>query len=1130
LPLLLLLLPQLTFSEMVVTAVKTQTTTGSASGHGGSNAYKYNICNGLSNQLLYHSASIAVAVKEGKEVLVPDYFIVNGVQHTDDAVLPTDDNSIPFGDAFDQEFFIQQIQKLGIRATFVTFDSDKPQIPCQGMNTFHHADPRVVFQVLNAFRPSKKIKTLISGVTNKIKDRDEGICLHHRDGEDWHDHCARWGSIKDGVYRGNCLGVPGRTFLQSLKDRGLTDSRWIYYCGDHEVPKALKTSKYTVLSRDDLVDQADIRAVEAVKNGQPIRDLWALIDFFVCGQLKHFIGNSVSTFSAIQIALRDGNHVHWYNSQSIPLGDLWRIYQIPIVYTYTELSAASGKHLLQASISSVRQQMPSNKIHILYHGDDDKEFRSWLREKDVIIHRHRPTWKDQIETMRQNGDPSKSHLFLHAGNYLGTWQRIDIPLFIDSEYCLLLDADTIVLRPFTLADFGLDLTPGIAMSAEYRPDEVPSNAGVTLMNVPHMRQSYFKFLEFILKHVGTGTFNHPSPSDQGAYLEFYDPVVRFLSRSFNFKPYWKGSAIKEKEPFIVHFHGAKPHDFLKFVMGGKCDNAIQFLCDQTMTLPYLCLAMRIFARASVSVDGVAYCTASFTKPEEVAFCNYMLKALVSTNDKCAVIVRDAQAATGIVLPKPIHEKKRVRGGVRYRVQTKSSKHSLGFESSVTDTVLPSIMEWLFSFVVVVAWRILLRIRRRSRSEVSSKTKISFKFLAACICVIATIPFLSSLALSEPVSDLVNIPAPFFGHSDAAPAKYGASAIFFNAFFVPDNEEEGIRIVREQLDEIASSYITSLKHGQVPIYFNTFGSPVLNPAFLNQLCATRKLSCELLSHHESASEEVSLQKLYDFCQDQEDQSLRVAYLHNKGSVIPISHNGTTKAWTGQLTAAAMTEQCWNPPDDTCNVCGLLFWPMWSTFFPGNMWTAKCSYVRKLLPPTGFDTRMGGLFNKTRELIKNGRLANGVYPYSEKKGMSDPVKRLFGVEHFALEHWVGSHPDLQPCDVSGNHAGDLNASTANGRNENDFVWSMAPHHPLLDGPSYWWALRQSKINTVLTDKERRMREYFLLPGFLHKWIYLYNETPPASSWVWSWYPDHSVWRMRVNELGVKVLDTLQPERIK
>ena len=83
-------------------------------------------------------------------------------------------------------------------------------------------------------------------------------------------------------------------------------------------------------------------------------------------------------------------------------------------------------------------------------------------------------------------------------------------------------------------------------------------------------------------------------------------------------------------------------------------------------------------------------------------------------------------------------------------------------------------------------------------------------------------------------------------------------------------------------------------------------------------------------------------------------------------------------------------------------------------------------------------------------------------------------------------------------------------------------MAPHHPLSPRPGYWWPLQRSKIHQILKDKDSRMREYFLLPGYLHKWIHLYNATPPASSWVWSWYPDSKVWQQRVEELGTNVID--------
>ena len=41
----------------------------------------YTVCNGLSNQLLGHAAHISKAIASGKDILIPDAFIVNGVQN-----------------------------------------------------------------------------------------------------------------------------------------------------------------------------------------------------------------------------------------------------------------------------------------------------------------------------------------------------------------------------------------------------------------------------------------------------------------------------------------------------------------------------------------------------------------------------------------------------------------------------------------------------------------------------------------------------------------------------------------------------------------------------------------------------------------------------------------------------------------------------------------------------------------------------------------------------------------------------------------------------------------------------------------------------------------------------------------
>ena len=131
------------------------------------------------------------------------------------------------------------------------------------------------------------------------------------------------------------------------------------------------------------------------------------------------------------------------------MADIFHAFNVPIVYTYTEESSITGRQLLKASILSVRGTfgMPTD-FHILYHGTKDVLFRDWLKSQQIIIHQHDPMWLNVVENMRQHGRADISHLFQSRGNYIGTWQRIDIPLFISAEYCMYLDSDTIVASAF----------------------------------------------------------------------------------------------------------------------------------------------------------------------------------------------------------------------------------------------------------------------------------------------------------------------------------------------------------------------------------------------------------------------------------------------------------------------------------------------------------------------------------------------------------------------------------------------------------------------------------------------------------------------------------------------------------
>ena len=559
----------------------------------------YNVCNGLSNQLLGHAAFISSAIVAKRDILIPDVYIMNGVQTVkkDDVlvnVLTNNQNAMPLSKVVDTDVLISVIEQHGIRARLEPFENVisrnmQSDGTCAWLAALRESDNDITLQILQSIKPSKVFSSLIdTSLENLLTLRkssnatiSDGICLHHRDAEDWYKHCEQWENIKDGVWRKNCLNDRNLPLIDLIKYRIPTTSKksWIYYVGDYEpTPKIIQEfkdknldlvhrKKHSLLMNDDIAKSLDLASISE----QSHRDLFSIIDFFTCSQIDSFIGNSVSAFSSNQIAIRGGMNSAWYNSRSIPVADFFQVFYIPIVYTYTEKSQELGKSLLKASILSARSTFGlTTDIHILYHGTEDKQFLEWLTNHNVIIHNHEPNWLDKIEEMRQNGNSKYSHLFAHSGNYIGTWQRIDIPLFINAEYCLFLDSDTIVHERFGMHDFGLEITPGLAASAEFDEDFLqPWNVGVTLFNVPKLRETHADFLEFIWSHIDNPRFKDDNISDQGAYLEYYAKEATFLNKKFNVKPYWLGQ-IPFDQRKVIHFHGLKPHDILR-IWTGKQD-------------------------------------------------------------------------------------------------------------------------------------------------------------------------------------------------------------------------------------------------------------------------------------------------------------------------------------------------------------------------------------------------------------------------------------------------------------------------------------------------------------------------------------------------------------------------------
>lgn len=208
------------------------------------------------------------------------------------------------------------------------------------------------------------------------------------------------------------------------------------------------------------------------------------------------------------------------------------------------------------------------------------------------------------------------------------------------------------------------------------------------------------------------------------------------------------------------------------------------------------------------------------------------------------------------------------------------------------------------------------------------------------------------------------------------------------------------------------------------------------------------------------------------------------------------------WRRYMTTAAMSCIPYLSKETSqCNACGFNFNPIWTPAFFGNIWTAQCSYVNKLMPPKAFKEQADETADMAMLLMRQGRFTmNLLTPYAEEAGH-------LGRSRFADEHWVGSHPDLRPCDWAPYPHLMKWIHPSFERINQPLSWSMAPRRSIQDD---WIFLggRNQKIRMVL-DVDWRSREFFLIRGTLWKWLVRYQQLPPEASYVWRWFPDGQEW---------------------
>jgi hypothetical protein len=197
------------------------------------------------------------------------------------------------------------------------------------------------------------------------------------------------------------------------------------------------------------------------------------------------------------------------------------------------------------------------------------------------------------------------------------------------------------------------------------------------------------------------------------------------------------------------------------------------------------------------------------------------------------------------------------------------------------------------------------------------------------------------------------------------------AVFYNVYADPDDIVNAQDIVIEQMQHVRPEHRVLVR--SIGAQF-----PIEN--------ATR------IRHDQEGSEIETLGLLWDNCRDSPHaENDTVVYIHTKGSFHPSDENTMLRRW---ITPAALSRECSQMPP-FCNICSFRFSPHPHPHSPGNMWAARCSYIKLLLDPLKFEQKMEQFYiiNKMKE--------------------SPPE---IGTGRFAAEHWVHSHPALKACDLS------------------------------------------------------------------------------------------------------------------
>ncbi len=335
-----------------------------------------------------------------------------------------------------------------------------------------------------------------------------------------------------------------------------------------------------------------------------------------------------------------------------------------------------------------------------------------------------------------------------------------------------------------------------------------------------------------------------------------------------------------------------------------------------------------------------------------------------------------------------------------------------------------------------------------------------------------------------------------------------SVIFYNIYINPARRwRNGMRVVMEHTQQMADLLTKrqQLQQERTPheppwplpiLYYNYIG---YNHS--KSFCPIN-MTCQFLHFYDKGMEDVTLQDVYQYCVEHPRDI--VYYLHNKGSFTVSDVNDDWRRFVTKHLLSDDSISLLEQHDDTimdqsslsatsCNVVGCSWQPLPYWHFAANFWMAKCSYVRKLLPPKQFyDTYvrqvvqpllhakhrqpdspyycLASYFFQSKHTngTTSGNNNNTSHDVTSVNDLTSEIQHAVGLGRYCHEHWISSHPDLVPC--------------------------------FARGPSVF---QSTLLKTELAAANYYPHEWFRMHGRLYEFYQLYQRLPSKESYFYKYY---------------------------